>query len=239
VDRKGDGVTSLFAHVLAAYATIAAPLLAYRKMRRLKRANINPGKVHLYRLILFMQALVIASVAALWLFGGVPAASLGIMAPHPPWLSALLGSVFIGYFAYVVVRQRQKGEEFRARMRSRGGAVMLPDTMSQLRWFSAMCLASGIAEEGLYRGFLFYYVAVYLTHVTSVEMVVLTSFVFGIGHAYQGWKGILSTTVSGLLFGALYALSGSLLLPAVVHSAGNLQGALILWPQNEVKQSAA
>jgi membrane protease YdiL (CAAX protease family) len=102
-----------------------------------------------------------------------------------------------------------------------------------------MCIASGVAEESLYRGFLYFYISFYLPHINTPELVLLTSFVFGIGHAYQGWGGIASTTVSGLIFGTLYSMSGSLLLPAIVHSSGNLQGVLILWPQSDIEPSPA
>ena len=165
--------------------------------------------------------------------------SLGLIAPRSWWMSVCLGGGFISYFVYVAIRQRRKGQELRDRVRARGGALMLPDTMGELRWFAIMCIASGIAEESVYRGFLFFYISLYFPHIKTPELVLLTSLVFGIGHAYQGWGGIASTTVSGLIFGTLYVMSGSLLLPAVVHSAGNLQGVLILWPQLDVEPSPA
>jgi membrane protease YdiL (CAAX protease family) len=220
----------VFGHMLVAYATLVAPLLSYRKARQLRSADITPDKTQLYRRTVWMQAAVTASVAGLWFLGGVSATSLGLVVPRSWWMSDCLGGAFISYFVYVVIRQRQKGQELRDRMRARGGAIMLPDTLGELKWFSLMCILSGVAEESLYRGFLYSYISHYLPHVKTAELVLLTSLVFGIGHAYQGWRGVASTTISGLIFGTLYVISGSLLLPAVVHSAGNLQGALILWP---------
>jgi CAAX protease family protein len=178
-----------------------------------------------------MQTAVIASVAALSWVGGVSAASLGVLAARPWWVGASLGGGFISYFMYVGLRQRQNAQKLRERMRSRGGNLLLPDAMRELSWFTIMCGLSGIGEECLYRGFLFSYIPLYLPHINGPGLVILTSLVFGIGHAYQGWRGIVSTTVSGLIFGTLYVSSGSLLLPALVHSAGNLQAVLILWPR--------
>jgi membrane protease YdiL (CAAX protease family) len=178
-----------------------------------------------------MQTAVIASMAALSWVGGVSAASLGLLTPRSWWISASLGGGFISYFIYVGLRQRPKAQKLRERMRGRGGDLLLPDTMRELRWFTFMCGLSGIAEECLYRGFLFSYVPLYLPHINRPGLVILTSLVFGIGHAYQGRRGIVSTTVSGLIFGTLYVTSANLLLPALVHSTGNLQAVLILWPR--------
>src|SRR5262249_13317990 len=227
---QGDRMSIVFGHILVAYATLVAPLLSYRKVRQLRRADTTRDKTQLYRPTVLMQAAVTASVAGLWCLGVVSTTSLGLVVPRLWWMSVCLGGAFISYFVYVVIRQRQKRQELRDRMRARGGAIILPDTMGELKWFTVMCFASGVAEESLYRGFLYSYLSLYLPHVMTVELVLLTSLLFGIGHAYQGWRGIASTTVSGLIFGTLYVISGSLLLPAVVHSAGNLQGVLILWP---------
>lgn len=98
------------------------------------------------------------------------------------------------------------------------------------------CLGCGRGSR-VPRGFLYFYISLYLPHVKTAELVLLTSLVFGIAHTYQGWRGIASTTISGLIFGMLYVISGSLLLPALVHSAGNLQGALILWPELSSRQA--
>jgi membrane protease YdiL (CAAX protease family) len=221
----------VFVHLLGAYATLVAPLLSYRRVRQLRRSDMTQDKTRLYRHTVLMQVAVAASVAGLWLLGGVPAASLGLLAPRSWWMSAGVGGGIISYFVYVGIRQRPKAQKLRERMRGRGGGVLLPDTTRELTWFTVVCVLSGIVEESVYRGFLCFYISLYLPHINGPGLVLLTSLVFGIGHAYQGWRGIASTTVSGLIFGTLYVVSGSLLLPAVVHSTGNLQAVLILWPQ--------
>ena len=224
-------MTLVFAHLLAAYSTIVGPLLSYWRVRQLRLADTTPNKTRVYRRVVLTQAALTGAVAGLWLLGGVPAANLGLVAPRSWWMSTCVGGAFISYFVYVVIRQRSKAQKLRERMRGRGGKVLLPDTTGELTWFTVVCGLSGIAEESVYRGFLCFYLLLYFPHTNSLGLVLLTSFVFGLGHAYQGWRVIASTAVSGLIFGALYMASGSLLLPAVVHSMGNLQGALILRPQ--------
>jgi membrane protease YdiL (CAAX protease family) len=47
--------------------------------------------------------------------------------------------------------------------------------------------------------------------------VLLAAAIFGLGHAYQGPKGILKTGLVGLVLGGLFALTGSLWAPMLVH----------------------
>src|SRR5207244_124912 len=46
----------------------------------------------------------------------------------------------------------------------------------------------------------------------------IASVVFGLGHAYQGWRGMLLTGVVGAFLAALYLVSGSLITPMIVHA---------------------
>jgi len=138
----------------------------------------------------------------------------------------------VSYFIYVGLSQRRKASRLREQMTKRGGALLLPETLGEFRWFAAVSAGSGIAEESVYRGFLWYYLSTFLPHITSIELVVLSSLIFGLGHLYQGWTGVASTGLSGLILSTLYVSTGSLLLPVVIHSLGNMQGVLILWPES-------
>jgi len=48
--------------------------------------------------------------------------------------------------------------------------------------------------------------------------VAVSSIVFGMAHLYQGLKGVLGTGLFGLAMALLYAWSGSLLLPIILHA---------------------
>ena len=88
-------MTFVYTHLLAAYALLVAPLLSYWRVRQLRRPDMTLDKTRLYRRTVLMQATVTASVAGLWLLGGVPAASLGLLAPRSWWMSASVGGGFI------------------------------------------------------------------------------------------------------------------------------------------------
>jgi membrane protease YdiL (CAAX protease family) len=107
--------------------------------------------------------------------------------------------------------------------------ALLPDTPEERRWLAAVSVGAGISEELLFRGFLFYYLTLWFPHIHSLECALVTSLIFGIGHLYQGWKGIVSTGLVGLVMAGLYALTGNLLVPMFVHAATDLRALLIFW----------
>ena len=45
---------------------------------------------------------------------------------------------------------------------------------------------------------------------------VLSSFVFGLIHAWQGWGGLMLTTLMGLIFGTAFVLNGRRLWPLIL-----------------------
>jgi CAAX protease family protein len=93
---------------------------------------------------------------------------------------------------------------------------LLPRTTQELRLFLFMSLCAGMCEEILFRGYLIWYLGTILnTHMA----VVLSSVIFGIGHAYQGLKGIFIITPVGLIFAMLYLWSGSIWAPVILHIA--------------------
>ena len=222
--------TLVLADALAVYAVLIAPWLAERKVRRLRADDHPPDKTALYRRAIGMQVVMTSAVAALWLCGGIPAASLGVRIPHAWAANIAVGGSIVSYFAFTAIRRRSRAHDVRERMRARGGQVLLPDTRRELRYFGALCAGSGVAEELVYRGLLMFLIAYYAPRLTIVVVALMVSAVFGLGHAYQGWRGVVSTGLSGLVFTILYVASGSILLPAVIHSAGNLQVVVILWP---------
>jgi len=229
----------LLADALAVYAVLVAPWLADRRVRRLRAEDRPPDKTALYRRAIGMQVLMIAAVAALSLFGGIPAASLGVRIPHAWAANIAVGGLIVSYFAFTAIRRRPRAHDLREHMRARGGQMLLPDTRSELRYFAALCAGSGVAEELVYRGFLMFLIAYYAPHLTSLVVALIVSAVFGLGHAYQGWRGVTSTGLTGLGLTILYIASGSILRPAVIHSTGNLQVVVILWPPSTESRVAA
>lgn len=58
---------------------------------------------------------------------------------------------------------------------------------------------------------------------------VLATLLFGAMHRYQGWAGVIATTVFGGLMACVYVISGALWLVIAIHALVDLNG-LVIWP---------
>jgi membrane protease YdiL (CAAX protease family) len=221
----------VFTHLLAAYAVLAAPwigYIAYQRARRQIAAGAHEGKVRLYREIVIEQILTTGVVLALWR-GGLAGASLGLVAPRSwGWnIAALL--VVVGLLVWSSLRLRPKADRIREKVKDSLG-TLLPRSRQERFWFGAISLGAGVSEELVFRGFLLYYLGVYLPHINTLERVLLTSLFFGLAHIYQGWVGAAGTGTLGLVLAGLYLLTGSLFLPMAIHAVLDLRALLIFPP---------
>ena len=99
---------------------------------------------------------------------------------------------------------------------TRAIAMLLPRTTVETIAFVALSVTAGFCEEFLFRGYL---QRQFLAWSGSVEIaVVLQALVFGIGHLYQGWKGALTITLYGAMFGIL-AVARKSLRPGMIQHA--------------------
>jgi len=92
--------------------------------------------------------------------------------------------------------------------------------------------AAGVCEEILFRGFLIRWLHGGALGLPLVGALAASSLIFGLGHAYQGFKGVLSTAVGGLVLGLLFLLSGQLIPAMVLHALLDLQVVYVLWPRD-------
>lgn len=105
-------------------------------------------------------------------------------------------------------------------------AALLPRNRPELGWGAALSVNAGVVEEALFRLAL----PALLVVVTGepVSAFLLAALVFGALHAYQGWVGVLATGVVGLLFTALYVVSGSIGLAMLVHALFDLRTLVVI-----------
>ncbi len=222
----------LVAHLLAAYAIVVVPWLScftYRKARERFLAGDPLAKIRLYREWVVEQALTTALVLGLWRFGGISGTGLGIAAPFSwMWNTAAL-VVLTVLLVWTAVRLRPKASKIRRRFQDSLG-MLFPDSPQERTWLGALSMGAGVSEELVFRGFLMYYLSAHLPYLNTVEKVLVTSLIFGLGHIYQGWRRSIATGIVGVVLALLYVLSGSLLLPVVLHAVGDWRMLLILPP---------
>jgi membrane protease YdiL (CAAX protease family) len=83
-----------------------------------------------------------------------------------------------------------------------------------------------LCEEFLYRGYA-------LTQITSMTGSLglgyfLSSVAFGLAHVYQGKLGVIGTTISGALYGAVCVMTGSVVPCMIGHFVQDIIGGFAL-----------
>lgn len=224
------------AGVLAVIGLSTAPL-----ERRVYRSDAGPRR-KLMAYGITIAVLWTLAAAAVWICGWTsllhsPAAPADWL-PGSTIMAPAIGAVTASYLfvALLPLLQSLRGLRWRtayaAAMRRGFSALpgLLPNTSAERAAFIFLSLSAGVSEEILFRGFL-----IRLLHDGAIALplagaLTASSLLFGLGHAYQGFKGMLSTAVAGLSMGLLFLLSGSLIPAIVLHSLLDLQVVYVLRP---------
>lgn len=218
-------------HLLALVLVLFLPVYGARGYRRFVAAvrSGRPGvRLREYRKTMAMEWLVAAGCLLAWWGSGRAWVDLGFALPQgaSTWIGLGGAAVGLAFLVgqWVAVCRLDAGGLARLQEQIEPVRELLPQSDAEYRAFRLLSLTAGTCEELLYRGFLVAYAATFLGLWPAVGT---TSAVFGIAHWYQGRSGVLKTGLVGLLMGVLYAASGSLLWPAILHVAIDLQGGAI------------
>ncbi|HEY6865756.1 MAG TPA: type II CAAX endopeptidase family protein [Candidatus Eisenbacteria bacterium] len=208
--------------ILAVLFPIRAVTFGFRRLEAAGPAEVPRVRLWLYRQIMILQASLSALVVWLWVVFRRPWGDLGLE-PRATWgLAGVALGVLIVIPLVVLQHLRARGDpETAARVRQRFARLerMLPHDRRELRWFSAVGITAGVCEELLYRGFVLWYLGHWLAIGPAVAG---SAIVFGIGHFYQGPRGMVTTALVGAFMAAVYLVSGSLLAPMVIHALMDL-----------------
>ena len=211
--------------------TAAMPVIGvwdYRRFVRGLSEGRKNARLETYLWAIALQWILTLGFLAWWFLSGGELAPLRLrpVAQGWQWLAIAAGLAALAAIVLqtaTVLRSPQKLEQ----VRDQAGELsqIAPRTPAEARVFTLLSLTAGICEEILYRGLL---LAVLTVAVGTWPAVVLSTAVFGLGHAYQGWLGIGKTSAVGLALALLAIGSGSLFLPIVLHAVGDLTGGLMM-----------
>lgn len=98
-------------------------------------------------------------------------------------------------------------------------SALLPRDRDEVLLGAVISVAAGIGEELFFRLLLPMLLAAFVGDIPAVVVAIL---LFGLAHAYQGWKGVAVTTLVGILFAAMYLMSGSLAIAMLFHTVIDL-----------------
>jgi membrane protease YdiL (CAAX protease family) len=215
--------------LLVAYLSLVLPLTGRARYRSLtRRAATDPE---------FRSAVYWSSILRQWLLTGLAlivlvgaGARFGDLGLSPraqhlrEIVPGLLAVTVLGAGLGLLLRRWPRA---RARV-LRPVAALLPVTTEERRLFVAVAITAGIAEEVLFRGFLLVYLTEVFPRLPLGAAMLVAAALFGLAHAYQGVLGVLLTGVAGYWLAGLYVLTGSLLLPVIVHALVDLRLLLVL-----------
>jgi membrane protease YdiL (CAAX protease family) len=97
---------------------------------------------------------------------------------------------------------------------------LLPQTAVESGPYAALAVTAGVCEEFVYRGFVM--AALARVGLATWLVLIVSSALFGLAHAYQGRSGIVGTTLMGILFGLARVLTAGLGPAMVWHAAVDL-----------------
>lgn len=218
-------------HLLVLFLAVGIPLWDWYEIPRLKASTRPRKKIRYY----------VKIVAVLWICAAIAAGTVGLDAAYRfrkpagelQWLESgsrggkflvgILVGMMIAIFLPVVLGLWNEKIRKKAGRAAKRLAYLLPSTGQERRWWWLVCITAGVCEEILYRGFLLHYFSVTPFHLTLTRALVVACVIFGVGHLYQGVLGAVQTALIGFIFGCLFVMTGSLLLPMVVHAALDLR----------------
>jgi len=204
--------------------------LTYRRYLRRIEAGQPIDRVSIYRWTGILQWFALVVLITCWYWLNRPYADLGLV--HNGGSGFYVGVTILigvtGFLLYYWHRSKAMSIDEKSNQAKTLGKLihLLPRTDKELRAFLKLSVTAGIVEEIIYRGFVIWYISLFMPLWAAV---VLSSVLFGIGHSYQGVGGAIKTGLAGLAFGALYVLTGSIWIPIFAHVLIDaLQGLMIL-----------
>ncbi|HEX5258111.1 MAG TPA: CPBP family intramembrane glutamic endopeptidase [Sphingomicrobium sp.] len=183
------------------------------------------------------------TAVAVWIYGWARLLS----APEPtvptivaPVLVPVVAAFFV--FALLPLVQSLRGLAWRrayaAAIRREFARIpgFIPNNAAERAVWIVLSLTAGICEEVLLRGFLIRFLHGGPLNLSLAAALTLSCLCFGLGHLYQGLKGVITTAIAGFAFGILFLVSGSLIPCIVLHALIDLQ---IIYVMRPIPEQAA
>lgn len=175
-------------------------------------------KVRAYQETILLLVVPTSLLFTLMALGDVSAHELGLVIDfNVSQCIAFLGVVVIVGYLLISFRRVVHNERELAKIAKQlnGFHYLLPSNVNEARWFiGGVSVCAGVCEELLFRGYLLHAFVEYIGLPLSV---VVSSALFGLCHAYQGWNNVLRTALVGAVLSIIYLLSGSLFVVIILH----------------------
>jgi membrane protease YdiL (CAAX protease family) len=201
-------------------------LVPWRGAARMKSLLNKPeltsiDRLSLYGSTILFQWLIAAVVAWRSISRSVSPEELGLAGVHP-WLVTWTSVVLTGLLCANQVVGLRRVTRMPAGQRGSLFAItekIMPRGPVETLVFAALACTAGLSEEFLYRGFVFMAFVRVASSLGSpiATAAILSSVWFSLAHLYQGWKGMITTFVVGIIFATIRIWTGTLVPPIAAH----------------------
>ena len=185
---------------------LAMPPLAFVSYRRLRAGKPLPpvrkrmaGGVSVL-LIISLSALLAAASNHVGFSARITAGAVGF------------GTFLLSVLVYAVWKTLKRRPERAAQSRRLYGT----STPAELAWAMALALTAGVGEEIIFRGVLYQLLARQFGNVLMAAIVCVA--LFALGHATQGWKGIVFSAYLAICLHYIVIVFGSIIVAMIVHT---------------------
>jgi membrane protease YdiL (CAAX protease family) len=209
--------------MILALAVLVMPAMSLRAGMRMARAA-PLSLVPRYWSTIARGWVAAALLVFLWTAAHRPLGDLGLDIPvgQRGLLGFLLDGLLAAFFVAQQIRLSNLTEvELRPLAERIATLKVAPRTRGELGVFLVLSITAGVWEELLYRGFLIWYLS---PREGVAAAILLSAIIFGLGHAYQGWRGVATTTLVGLAFAGLFVLTHSLWWLMCAHAITDIGG---------------
>src|SRR5438477_6525952 len=201
-----------FVFALLVVASIFEYAYFWPRFRAALAAGRPGARTRGYRRAVVGQWLFAVGALAIWTSHARPWNALRMTIPHG-WrlvlgLALAVAAVALMLLQLFSVVRLSTAQRVAVRPKLGAVAFMLPRTRQDETWFLILSATAGFCEEFLYRGYLAWFFAPWLGGIGAMIAVVA---IFGISHAYQGWKGAVKATIAGAVMAAIVLSTGSLI----------------------------
>lgn len=155
--------------------------------------------------------------------GWAPLAEVPYGTPTATWILVGFGVAIVVGMVLPVLLLRSRIDEIPAIGDIR---ALLPRERGELKFGAGLAITAGVVEELLFR--LALPAAVFGVTGSGPLAFGAAALIFGLLHVYQGAQGILFAALLGLVFTALYVLSGSIVVPIVLHALIDLRSLVLI-----------
>ncbi|MFM9876651.1 MAG: CPBP family intramembrane glutamic endopeptidase [Rhodoglobus sp.] len=211
-----------------------------KEYERFKRYRMTSRRQAMFRKWLrdSFVTLGVVSIALLWLAGGFVAPLLaevagwpvvrdirGFVTDQPGVTWGVIVGLVVGFTVLTVIGVVAARKEDHV-LTVGDIAAMLPRNRQELRLGALLSMNAGVVEELMFR--LALPAVIYGASGSAIAAVAGSLLLFGTLHLYQGIAGIVSTTIVGAIMMLLYVVSGTIVVPIVLHALFDLRSLVLI-----------